>query len=194
MPVRCGTGRCGRPAVGGLPGGVSRASAVGLAATPQAVEQPFELGAYRFVVLTAQVAAQLYGHVERAEGYRAGPEDFSDEALRAITVDRTLGGLASADEPEAGGLAGIEQRPRDEALARDSHAGPQDGLELRGLAQYRGPRASCHMRGSRGYRVAYTARRARPLARRALMMARPLLVFMRARKPWVRARRVFDGW
>ena len=153
MPVRCGTGRCGVRAGGGLPGGVSRSSAVGLAAAPEAVDQPFELGAYRFVVLTAQVAAQLYGHVKGAEGCCVTPEDLSDEALRAVAVDRTIGGFASGDEPEAGRLAGIEQGPRDETPARHPHAGPKYGLELRGSAQHPGPGASAHMRKSRSYRV-----------------------------------------
>jgi hypothetical protein len=134
MPVRCGTGRLGVTACGGSFIGVIRAGPIGPATALEAVQQASELGTHRFVVLTAQIAAQLYGHVKGPECGCTGPEDFSDEALRAVAIHRAAGGFASGDEPQAGRIEVVTKSPRDEAPAGHPHTRPEDRFELRGLA------------------------------------------------------------
>ena len=111
----------------------------GLAASAERIQKSAQLRAYRFVVLAAQTVAQLYRHVEWPEGRGVGPEDFSDEALGSITIDRPRGGFAPRDHPQSGAIARVANRSRDEAATGDAYIGAENGLELDGPSQYSSP-------------------------------------------------------
>lgn len=114
------------------------------------------------------------------------PETFSNQAFKAIAVDRPVGAFPGDGQTQTGRKPAVCTREHGKKTVGETDGLGEDGAVFRRSGQARLSEKARVLCLASGW--VQGVNRARPFARRAWRTLRPLRVAMRARKPWVRAR------